>query len=271
MEISDALQRKLDDLYDYLFKLESVLVCYSGGANSSLLLYAAKKVLGDKAEAIFFVSSIIPHSLEQEAVETAKLMNARLTVMPFPSLKSHEYYGNPENRCHLCKNGFLTKSENFAARFGLKAIIEGSAGEAPGIHCQNKIALTSMSVKSPFDELRITKSGIREISRALALSTWNKSPFFCLLTNFKHGEVIDEKMLLTVEMAEKFLQYHGFKYYIVWHDGKTAKLKLGAQETVAAIGKMRQKITSYFKSIGFESVYVVDYRLPKDMSEIKIY
>jgi len=234
-------------------------------------LYASRKILGDKAEAIFFNSPIIPHQLQLETVDMAKTLNVKLTVMPMSSLTSPEFYGNPENRCHLCKNGFTTVAVNMAERFNLNAVIEGSTGEAPGIHCQNKISMKGMAVKSPFDELKITKAGIRTISRHLALPTWDKSPFFCLMTHFKHGAYVNEKMLLTVELAENYLKSHGFKYYKVWHDGKVARLKLGANETVAAIGRMRQSIIDYFKLLGFESTYVVDYSLPKDMSEIKIY
>jgi len=252
-------------------ELESVLVCYSGGLNSTLLLYASRKVLGDNAEAIYFNSPIIPYYLQREAAEEAKLLNVKLTVVAMPSLNSSVFYSNPENRCHLCKHGFITKSLNMAARFDINAVVDGTTGESPGRHCQNKISIKGLSVKSPFDELGITKVGIRTISRYLALSTWNKSPFFCLMTHFKHGTIVDEKMLLTVELAENFLNTHGFKYYKVWHDGKIAKLKLGANETIAAIGKMRKNISDYFKTLGFESAYVLDYHRPKDMSEIKIF
>ncbi len=271
MELNDALKLKLENLYRYFSELESALICYSGGTNSSLLLYTARKILGDNTEAVFFQSPVIPYALQQEAMETAKLLNAKLTVVSMPPLNAPEFVNNPENRCHLCKNGFITKAINMAARFGLNAVVEGSTGEAPGTYCQNKVALKGMPVKSPFDELGITKTGIREISKSLALDTWKKSPFSCLMTHFDHGVTVNEKMLMTVEMAENFLKSHGFKYYKVWHDGKNVKLGLGAKETVATIGKLRLSIAHYLKYLGFESAYVVDYRMPDELSKIQIY
>ena len=271
MELNEALKGKLEHLYRYFSELESVVVCYSGGTNSSLLLYLAQKILGDNAEAVFFKSPVIPFYLQQEAAETAKLFNAKLTIFSMPPLDSYMFMGNPENRCHLCKNEIVTKASSIAKRFNINNVVEGSTGEAPGIHCQNKIALTGTHVRCPFEELKITKPGIREISKSLALPTWKKSPFFCLMTHFRHGTRINEKMLLTVELAENFLKSHGFQYYKIWHDGETARLALGATETVATIGKLRTSIANYLKSLGFKSAYVVDYRMPDELSQIVLY
>src|ERR671924_1763196 len=124
--VQDIAHQKLARLESLLRDMGEVIVAYSGGVDSSFLLWAAHKVLGDRALAVTGRSGSVASGQIEEAGQLAKELGARHVVLDTDELDNPRYAENPTNRCYYCKTELFTKLEAFAAREGIGWIVEGS-------------------------------------------------------------------------------------------------------------------------------------------------
>ena len=225
----DQLHEKYENLKVYLKSLGSVAVAFSSGVDSTFLLKVAHDVLGDKAIAVTAVSCSFPERELNEAKKFCAENGIQHIVCESEELNIDGFRQNPKNRCYLCKHELFEKVWNIAKENGLNAVAEGSNMDDNGDYRPGLVAVKELGVSSPLRAAELNKQEIRELSKELGLSTWNKQSFACLSSRFVYGETINEEKLGMVEKAEQLLLDLGFYQVRVRIHDKMAKSKFCRQ------------------------------------------
>ena len=238
------LSQKVINLEKLLENMGSIVVAFSGGVDSSFLLAIASQVLGPRAIALMTVSPATPPQDKQQAIELAKRLNVKLVVIQHNELNISEYAANPINRCFFCKNSLYEICQREAPRLGVASIVDGVnlddlTDYRPGLQ-----SAKDFSVSHPLVEAKLTKEDIRQASRQLGLSTWDKAASPCLSSRVPYGTHITETMLSHIAQAEAFLYTFGIKQVRVRYNGKIARIEIGLEafkmvsspETLQVIG-----------------------------------
>lgn len=251
-ELNSELREKLTKLENYIRDLGSLAVGFSGGVDSSLLLIVAHNVLGDKAIAITGADASIPERELNEAKKFCEERGIKQIICTVDPLKIEGFRKNSPDRCYFCKYGIFTEIKKLAEENGIKYAAEGSNMDDLGDYRPGLRAVEELSVKSPLREAGLTKSEIREISKAMGLPTWSKPAYACLASRFVYGEEITEEKLHMIDMAEQFLIEHGFYEERVRMHGNIARIEVPAKDIPRlASDEIREEVYKKFKEIGF--------------------
>jgi uncharacterized protein len=246
------LQEKLNKLKEYLRSLDSVIIAFSGGVDSTFLLKVAHEVLGDRVLAVTARSSTYPEREYQEAVSFTEKNGIKHITIISEELDVDGFSDNPPNRCYLCKKELFVKIIKIGTEFNFKYVAEGSNIDDLGDYRPGLKAVEELKVISPLRTAQLTKSEIRELSRELGLKTWNKPSFACLSSRFPYGEKITREKLSMVDRGEQILLDLGFKQVRVRHHGNIARIEVEENEIEKFIDlKIREIIYKQFNEIGF--------------------
>lgn len=248
-----ALNSKLEQLEKYLKSLESVVVAFSSGVDSTFLLKVAHDTLGDNAIAVTAKSCSFPNRELNEAIEFCKKENIKHIIVESEELEIAGFKNNPPNRCYLCKKELFGKIQSIAKENGIKNIIEGSNLDDEGDYRPGMQAIKELNIKSPLRELGFTKQEIRELSKKLGLPTFEKPSFACLSSRFVYGETITEEKLKMVDKAEQFLLDLGFHQVRVRIHSNIARIEVEPNE-MQKIMDNRNTIAHKLKEFGFTYV-----------------
>jgi uncharacterized protein len=246
---------KFSELKQYLNNLESVAIAFSGGVDSTFLLKTAHDVLGDRAIARTARSCSFPERELKEAADFCQKEGIRHVVCESEELAIEGFSQNPLNRCYLCKNELFAKIREIARKNGIAHVAEGSNADDEGDYRPGLIAVQEQGVKSPLRHVGMNKQEIRELSKTMGLSTWNKQSFACLSSRFPYGQSITEAKLSMIDQAEQLLLDMGFRQVRVRCHENLARIETD-QDGFALLEdrNLRERIYSAFKQIGF--VYV---------------
>ena len=245
-----ALNSKLEQLKEYLKNLESVVVAFSSGVDSTFLLKVAHDTLGENAIAMTAKSCSFPKHEHTEATEFCKLNNVKHIIFDFDVFKIKGFKDNSPNRCYLCKKVLFTKIQQIAKENGIKNVIEGSNLDDEGDYRPGMQAIKELNIKSPLREIGFTKQEIRELSKELGLSTFEKPSFACLASRFVYGEKITEEKLKMVDKAEQFLLDSGFHQIRVRIHSNIARIEVEPDEMQKFMDN-RNLIAHKLKEFGF--------------------
>jgi len=233
-----------------------VLVAYSGGVDSTLLLKVAKDVLGD--EKILAVTALSPLYPERElagAKRMTETLRVKHVLIESNELEIAEFAKNPSNRCYYCKRKLFGELLNIAKEESILFVVEGSTLDDDKDHRPGRIAVAELGIRSPLKEAMLTKSDVRELSRTSGLETWDKPSFACLASRFPYGEEINEGGLRMVDEAEDFLFSLGFKQVRVRHYQTLARIEIFQEEMGRLLnGSLREKVVRELKKIGYKYV-----------------
>ncbi|WP_296558928.1 ATP-dependent sacrificial sulfur transferase LarE [uncultured Acetobacterium sp.] len=248
----DSLTNKYQALKNYLAELESVAVAFSGGVDSTFLLKVAYDVLGKNAVAVTARSESFPKRELLEATAYAEELGADHFIIDSEELDIEGFSNNPKNRCYLCKSELFTKIKEIATLQKLKYVVEGSNTDDDGDYRPGLIAVTELGVKSPLRFANLSKDEIRQLSKEMNLTTWNKQSFACLSSRFPYGENITPDRLQMIDQAEQYLLDLGFHQVRVRYHGDLARIETDEIGFVALLNKdTRTKIHDRFKTLGF--------------------
>jgi len=236
--------------------MESVLVAFSGGVDSSFLLKASKDALGKNLLAVTACSAKMPERDIKYATALARKLGVKHILVQTRELLSSKFFNNNASRCYWCKKELYGRLKDIAKTRDLKYVIDGGNRDDTSDFRPGARAALERGVRMPLKEARLTKAEIRTISKRLRLPTWKKPSFACLATRIPYGTRIKEGMLKKIEKAENILQDAGFKGMRVRHHGDIARIEVEKAEMPKLLnpGK-KDKIIKGLKNLGF--TYVV--------------
>src|SRR5438309_791737 len=246
-------ETKVEGARAILRRLSSVLVAYSGGVDSSLLLRLALDELGEHAVAVLASSPAYPESEQEEARVLARKLGARLVEVSTGEVELEAYRRNNTDRCFHCKEELFETLEPVQHELGLQYIAYGATADDAGDHRPGHGSAVRRGVRFPLLEAGMAKSEIRAAARALGLANWNKPSFACLSSRIPHGTRVTVAALRQIEAAEDALKALGFKQVRVRHHGDVARIEVD-QTDIARLLEQRERVTYAVRQAGYKFV-----------------
>jgi uncharacterized protein len=260
-------QGKMLALRERLRAAAPLAIAYSGGVDSAFLLAVAAEALGDNCLGVIADSPSLPRQALREAVALAERIGARLEVLPTGEMSDPNYTSNPINRCYFCKAELFTQLDSLARRRGLRAIAYGeNADDALQVR-PGRQAAAEFAVLAPLKEVGLTKSEIRELSRAMQLPTADAPAQPCLSSRIPHGMPVTAAALAMIERAEVIVRDFGFRVFRVRHhlqDGQPrARVEILPTEMPRLEG-LAEKLCAALRAVGYKEVAIDErgYRSP---------
>jgi pyridinium-3,5-biscarboxylic acid mononucleotide sulfurtransferase len=245
-----TLDAKLDRLRGLLGELDSALVAFSGGVDSTFLLRVAHEVLAERCVALTTTSATMPADDLAEARAIAGFLGATHVVIDTDELAIPGYAENPVNRCWFCKDNLFVICAAEATRRGLATVLDGANLDDLGDHRPGLSAAAEHGVRHPLVEAELTKADIREASRALGLRTWDRPASPCLSSRFPYGTRITAERLGQVAAAERWLREHGLRELRVRFHDALARVEVPPAD-MAAVLRLRTELVDAFRTFGF--------------------
>jgi uncharacterized protein len=232
-------------------------VAYSGGVDSAYLAYAATQVLGSRALCITADSPSYPERHRTLAIRLAGQFGFRHEFVTTDETSRPEYRANPANRCYFCKHELYTHLVAIGRERGHPVIVDGSNADDRGDYRPGRQAAREFGVRSPLDEVGLTKDEIRTLSREAGLPTWDEPASACLSSRIPYFTEVTEDKLRMIEQAENVLRDLGFRVCRVRHHDTLARLEIGRDEMARALlPEVAEAIDRELRAIGYQHVTV---------------
>jgi uncharacterized protein len=258
IEALDAeTQAKYAQLQTLLRDMESVLVAYSGGVDSALLLKVAHDVLGTRAMGALAASQAYAPEETGEAMAVAEQMGIPVITLETHELEDERYVANDFNRCYFCKTELFTQLEPLAKKYNLRYIAYGVNKDDDGDFRPGQKAAREFNVRGPLKEAGMGKREIRAVARLLGVPVWDKPAMACFSSRIPYGSKVDVASLQMIYKAEKLLRDLGFHQLRVRHHDKIARIEVERSELPRLIeDEMSRIVTEGLRKIGYTYVTV---------------
>lgn len=245
-----TLDEKLERLYGIMRPMGRVMVAFSGGVDSTLVLKAAYDVLGDDVLAVTAVSPSLPRAELQEAIALARFIGAPHRLLETREVENPNYAANPANRCYYCKAELHDTLRELAAREGYAYILDGANLDDMGDFRPGQKAARERGVRSPLQEAGLTKQDVRALARHLGLPNWNKPAMACLSSRIPYGTPVTVETLRQIEAAESALRDLGFRQLRVRHHGRLARIEVPVEDLPRVLA-VREEIVHRLRETGY--------------------
>jgi len=250
-----SMDQKERQLFAALESLGSVIVAYSGGADSAYLAWAATRVLGANALAITADSASLPESHKSDAETFAREHNVRHEYIETREFDNPAYVANNPDRCFHCKDELFTRLAAAAAARGIAHVIYGVNVDDLGDYRPGQGAAKLHGVKAPLVDAGLTKSEIRALSQRAGLATWDRPASACLSSRIPYGTPVTIQNVKTVDRGEEAIRALGFRQFRVRFHGDIVRIEVSPDELDRAMTlEMAHKFTAIFKPLGFHYV-----------------
>ena len=251
--MSEQKSAKLDELRALFRQMQWVLVAYSGGVDSALVMLIAHQELGARALACIGRSPSYPRRELDGAVELVRRLEVPFRIINTLEHIDPNYAANSNDRCFYCKRELYTRLRQIALHEGWNVILDGSHVDDVSDHVNGIRAARQQGVRSPLLEANLSKGEIREIARGIGLPAWDKPAMACLSSRVPHGTAITPALLRQIESAEDVLASLGFRQFRVRHHGDLARIELPLNDLPRAIEHGGQ-IVSEIRRTGYRHV-----------------
>lgn len=244
---------KLKKLENILCNLKSVVVAYSGGVDSTFLLYITKKVLGKNVIAVIATSSTYTTEELLLARKIAKKIKVKFKVIKTNELQDKNFIKNPTNRCYFCKKELFSKLKEIKDKEKFENIVDGTNYDDKFDFRPGNLAKKEFGVISPLFDAKLTKEEIRYFSKKFKLTIHNKPSSACLASRFQYGEKITREKLKNIYRAERYLKKYKFNQVRVrLHNNNIIRIEVKNEDIDRFLkNNLREKCVREFKKIGF--------------------
>lgn len=252
-----SLEQKLHHLRQIFAAMDSVLVAYSGGIDSTVVLKVAYDQLHDRAVGVTAISPTFPAIELETATRVAKEIGARHELIETDQLKIPAFTENDATRCFHCKTDLYQLLGKLRETRAVAVIVDGTnlddlGDDRPGIK-----AAREWGVRSPLVEAGLSKSDIRTLAKNFGLSNWDKPAAACLSSRIPRGITITREKLSRVELAEEVLLAEGFRHCRVRDHGEIARIEVSQDELIRILeGERGTRISRRVKKLGFRFVTI---------------
>ncbi len=253
-----SLDRKYAALRALLREMQSVVIGFSGGADSALLTKVAYDELGEQALAVIALSESYPKREQDAALALAAAICVPVMTVEARELDNEAYAANPANRCYYCKTELFSHLSRIAQEHGLRWVAYGANHDDLGDYRPGRQAAREFGARAPLLEAGLTKAEIRHLSKALGLPTWDKPALACLSSRFPYGTRITAELLARLDAAEDYLRHDlGFRQVRVRHHDTIARIEADPQEMDRLLDPvLRGQISDRLKALGYTYVAV---------------
>lgn len=255
----DELTGKYEKLKFVLTRYESLIVAFSGGVDSALVLKVAYEVLGSKVLAVTADSPSVPRQEIAEAQRLAKSIGARHLVMTTEEIRNANYVANPADRCYFCKSELYWKLAEIARREQISYVANGTNVDDLGDYRPGLQAAAEYQVVSPLKEAGLTKADVRNLAKRLDLEIWDKPASPCLSSRIPYGMEVTPQKLAAIEAAESYLRELGLVELRVRHFGKKARIETH-KRAFSVIERNYSQIVQELKTLGFEEIELSEFK-----------
>lgn len=253
--LSPAVEQKYQRLRALLAELGSVLVAYSGGVDSALLLKVASDVLGERAVGVIATSPAYEDEETAEALRTAEAIGARVIQIETQEMENERYVANGLDRCYHCKHELFSKLIPLARELNMQTIAYGLNQDDLGDFRPGQRAAREFAVRGPLQEAGLVKEEIRAIARFLGVPVWDKPALACYSSRIPYGTPVTIEALQKIGRAERLLRSLGFAQVRVRHHDTIARIEVSRADFPRLIEEeINQQIVAGFKAIGYAYV-----------------
>ena len=251
-----TLEQKTKKIKSLILEMDSALVAFSGGVDSTLILALAHDVLGEKALAVTAQSASMPDREMKACHQLAKEIGVKHLVVKTEEMSNPNYRANPANRCYHCKTELYSSLKKVAQQENILNILNGTNTDDLGDYRPGLDSAREQGVRSPLVEAEFNKQEVRELSRKMELSVWDKPAMACLSSRIPYGQPVTPEKLAMIEQAEDLLLSLGFTQVRVRHLGTLARIELDKNEIPRYQNdkSVQKAVEEKLKALGFNNV-----------------
>jgi uncharacterized protein len=246
---------KQERLLNDLARLDSLLVAFSGGADSAYLAWAAHSALGPRALAITAVSPSFSTYDRDQAAAFVRHTGLRHEFVQTREFENPLYVANQADRCYHCKDELFTRMEALASERGFSALAYGINADDTRDFRPGHRAAAQHRVLAPLLDAGMTKADVRRLSRRAGLPTWDRPASACLSSRVAYGMPVTPETLGRIERGEEALRRLGFRQFRVRDHGRLARIEIAPEEMERALApEMTRRFVELFKPLGYDFV-----------------
>ncbi|RIH66714.1 ATP-dependent sacrificial sulfur transferase LarE [Mariniphaga sediminis] len=255
-EIAENLALTLNKLEKWYSQRKGSIVAFSGGIDSTLVLFLARKYQG-KSNAIGVISN--SESLKKKDFELAQSVcrdfDIHLEVIKTNELEDERYNRNPVDRCYFCKEHLYSDLSKIVEKYPDFDVLNGTNFDDFGDYRPGLKAAAKFRINSPMADCEVSKEELRQIARYFNLPNWDKPASPCLSSRIPYHHAVTNKKLRQIEDAENMLNEMGFSNVRVRHYDTYGKIEVPKEE-LAQLFLLQDKVTKKFSALGFEECVI---------------